>query len=214
MIYYHEIFRTIQGEGYDSGEPVTFVRLFGCNVKCRYCDQPQHPSERKKTSVTKIMDQVRRLSLTGNVCITGGEPLLQDETYPLVYELVNSGYKVSIETNGSIELPEYQTRSYKYIMDIKCPSSGVSSHNLYSNLEKLHGKDEVKFVIGDRNDYDFAKKIIKKYPTKAKILFSPMFNANNECEIGQDLCNWLVEDNLNFGQFKVQVQIHKILGVK
>lgn len=216
MIYYQEVFRTIQGEGYDSGEPVTFIRLFGCNLKCVYCDQPQAKEDRKKTSVTKLVDKVRKFSLTGNVCITGGEPLLQEEVYPLIYELVNLGYKVSIETNGAILLPNYEekNRSYKYIMDVKCPSSGASHYNKFENLEILQAKDEVKFVIGDRNDYEYAKKVLKKYPTKAKLLFSPMFDENNKTHIGQDLCNWLIEDNFNYGNFKVQIQIHKIIGVK
>lgn len=216
MIYYHEVFRTIQGEGYDSGEPVTFIRLYGCNVKCVYCDQPQTRDDKKKTSVTKLVDKVRRFSLSGNVCITGGEPLVQEEVYPLIYELVNLGYKVSIETNGTIKLANYEEklRSYKYIMDVKCPSSGVSKHNKFENLEILQGHDEVKFVIGTREDYDYAKKVLKNYPTKAKLLFSPMFDENNKTHIGKDLCNWLLEDNFNYGQYKVQIQIHKIIGVQ
>ena len=216
MIYVHEVFRTIQGEGCDMGEPVTFIRLYGCNLKCEYCDQPQTKKDRNKTSVTKIIDKVKKLSLSGNVCITGGEPLLQDEVYPLIYELSALGYKVSIETNGSIAIPEYEEkhRAYKYIMDIKCPSSGESEHNKFSNLEILQSKDEVKFVIGNRQDYEYAKKVIKEYPTRAKLLFSPMFDKYGKTHIGQRLCKWLLEDEVNFGNYRVQIQLHKIIGVK
>ena len=210
MLRLHEIFTTIQGEGYDTGIPCTFVRLWGCNLKCEYCDQPQKKEDLKKMSVGKVVDEIRRLRIK-DVCITGGEPLLQEEVYALVYELVSLNYNVSIETNGSIEIPDTQRRSYKYVMDIKCPSSGVSNANLYSNLEVLHPSDEVKFVIANRDDYEFMKKILRKYPTKAKVLLSPMFDLeNNKQTIGKELCEWVVKDRLNV---RIQIQMHKILGV-
>lgn len=210
MLRVHEIFSTIQGEGYDTGIPCTFVRLFGCNLKCQYCDQPQFKDDLKKMSASKVIDEVRKLRVK-NVCITGGEPLLQEEIFVVIYELVALGYNVSIETNGAIELEDYaNVRSYKYVMDIKCPSSGVSDANLYSNLAKLHTTDEVKFVIANREDYDFMLKTLRKYPTKAKILLSPMFDYKNKQTIGKDLCEWVLKDRLNV---RIQIQLHKILGV-
>lgn len=208
-MYVHEIFTSINGETTYSGEPTTFVRLYGCNVKCVYCDQPQGAKDKHKMSVKKVVDEVRRRMVT-NVCITGGEPLLQDETYQVAYELVDCGYNVIIETNGTIALDDYSRRRYKYIMDVKTPSSGVSDKNNYNNLEILLPSDEVKFVIGDKNDYEFMKRVLEKYPTQAKILVSPMFSEDLKPLVGKELVEWILEDRLNV---KVQLQIHKILEV-
>ena len=209
MLRIHEIFSTIQGEGYDTGIPCTFVRLFGCNVKCTYCDQPQCKSDLKKMSVGKVVDEIRRLRIK-NVCITGGEPLIQEEVYTLIYELVSLGYAVSIETNGTVEIPDTVIRSYKYVMDVKCPSSGVHHKNLFSNLQVLHPSDEVKFVIADEEDYKFMKSVLRQYPTHAKVLLSPMFDPNLKQTIGKDLCEWVLKDRLDV---RIQIQMHKVLGV-
>lgn len=209
MLRIHEIFSTIQGEGYDTGIPCTFIRLWGCNVKCSYCDQPQCKSDLKKMSVARVIEEVRKLRVK-NVCITGGEPLIQDDVYTLIYELVCLGYKVSIETNGTVEIPDTVRRSYKYVMDVKCPSSGVHMHNLFSNLLVLHPSDEVKFVIADEEDYKYMKTVLRKYPTSAKILLSPMFDPNLKQTIGKDLCEWVLRDKL---EVRIQIQIHKVLGV-
>ena len=207
----HEVFASIQGEGYDTGLPTVFVRFFGCNVKCVYCDQPQKRSECRTVSLDKVISEIRKHGIS-NVCITGGEPLLQNEIYPLIYELVSLGYNVSIETNGTLPIEEDNyKRSFKYVMDVKCPSSGVSDKNLYSNLKNLHPHDEVKFVIKDREDYNFMKTILIKYPTSARILVSPMFDAKLNPMIGKDLVEWLVADKLD--HIKLQLQIHKILSV-
>lgn len=210
MLYIHEIFRSIQGEGYDTGIPCTFVRLFGCNLQCVYCDQPQDKLDRKRISVENVIDAVRKLRCR-NVCITGGEPLMQEEVIPLIYELSILGYNVSVETNGAVAIDEdNHSRKFKYVMDVKCPSSNMDHKNIYSNLKNLHGIDEVKFVIADRVDYDFAKDILKKYPTKAKVLFSPMFDYNKQQTIGGQLVEWILADNLDV---KIQIQLHKILSV-
>lgn len=210
MLKVHEIFATIQGEGYDTGLPTTFVRLWGCNVHCSFCDQPQTKQNLRRMAVGRVADEVRKIRLP-NVCITGGEPLMQDEVYSLIYELVSLGYNVSIETNGTIDIPEVKRRSFKYVMDVKCPSSGVQDKNKFSNLEKLLPKDEVKFVIANREDYDYMKEVMRKYPTVAKILISPVFDVKSGKQtIGQELCKWVIEDKLNA---KVQIQMHKVLGV-
>lgn len=208
-MFVHEIFTSINGETSYSGEPTTFVRLFGCNVKCKYCDQPQKVKDRKKMSVKKVVEEVRKRMIT-NVCITGGEPLLQEEIFQVVYELCDLGYNVIIETNGTVPLDDFSRRPYHYIMDVKTPSSGVDSHNKYDNLELLTPKDEVKFVIANREDYDFMKKVLKHYSTSAKVLVSPMFDKDLKPVVGKELIDWIIEDKLNV---KVQIQIHKILNV-
>lgn len=211
MLHYHEVFASIQGEGTDTGKPCVFVRLFGCNLKCVYCDQPQNPCDSKRVSEENLINQIRKFHIN-NVCITGGEPLVQQQVYSVIYELVSLGYNVSIETNGSIEIPlDMYNRSYKYVMDVKCPSSGMSKKNRYENLLVLLPKDEVKFVIANREDYDFAKRILRKYPTKAHILFSPMFDVNLKQDIGKQLCDWLIQDRIY--NARIQIQMHKVIGV-
>lgn len=212
MLYLDDIFVSIQGESTDAGLPCVFVRLFGCNVKCTYCDQPQKACDRKRVSVGNLIDMVRRYRIP-YVCITGGEPLLQQDVYPVIYELLSEGYKVSIETNGCVPIePCNYNRSYKYVMDVKCPSSGVSHKNILSNLANLQPHDEVKFVIADEKDYKFAKRILRSYPTSAKILFSPMFDENGKPVISQQLVEWLIRDKFYYA--RISVQIHKFLEVK
>ena len=211
MLYYHEIFASVQGESTDAGIPTIFIRLYGCNLKCAYCDQPQKPEDRKRISVDNLVNRVRKLRLE-HVCITGGEPLIQPETYVLIYELMSIGKKVSVETNGCVPIDsDPYARSFKYIMDVKCPSSGVNRSNLLENLLNLHHRDEVKFVVADRRDYEYALNVLKKFPTKAKILFSPVFDRSMKQHIGQELCRWIVEDELK--NARVQIQMHKVLGV-
>ena len=213
-MYYDEIFCSIQGESSDSGLPCIFIRLWGCPVGCSFCDQPQSKLQRKRISVERIMGKVHKYKGIKYVCITGGEPLIQsDELIPLVWELMHDGYKVSIETSGCVPIPEVTyRRSYKYVMDIKCPCSGVSEKNVYEKLLKLQTNDEVKFVIATRADYDFMRKVLKKYPTAASILVSPMFDEEGRAVIGQDLVQWLLEDKM--GNVRVQIQLHKILEVQ
>ena len=148
-----------------------------------------------------------------NICITGGEPLIYKEVIPLTWELMHLGYKVSIETSGCvpIEVLGYK-RSFKYVMDIKCPSSGVSDKNVLTNLGNLMPHDEVKFVIADEEDYKFAKRILRSYPTSAKILFSPMFDDKGKPMIGQKLIDWLLKDRFYYA--RVSIQMHKCIGVK
>lgn len=210
MLYYESIFSSIQGESRDTGLPTCFIRLYGCNLKCSYCDQPQKGKKVKRISIENIMEEVFRRKLR-NVCITGGEPMIQDEIYPLIYELVSYGYNVSIETNGSIPLIDQTIRSYRFVMDIKTPSSLMHHKNKYDNLKILLPKDDVKFVIANREDYEFAKSILRKYPTKAQVLFSPMFNKDNKQYIGKDLAKWMIEDGLD--NVRLQIQMHKIIGV-
>lgn len=212
MLNYDEIFLSIQGESSDAGLPCIFVRLYGCPVGCSYCDQPQKPCQKKRISVENLINKVKQFKGVKYVCMTGGEPLIHEDCIPIVWELLSLGYKVSIETSGCvpIEISDYR-RSYKYVMDIKCPSSGVSHKNIYENLLHLQSNDEVKYVIANREDYEFMKSVMKKYPTSASILVSPMFDKNDKAVIGQELVKWILEDNLDV---RVSVQIHKLLGVQ
>ena len=213
VIYYHEIFKSIQGESTDVGKPCVFVRLFGCNIKCSYCDQSQCSKDRKKISISNLVNKVAKYGIP-NVCITGGEPLTQwNAVYPLVLELCSLGFNVSIETNGTLPIDaDPYIRKFKYVMDIKCPSSGVSDRNLYNNLMNLQSKDEVKCVIANRKDYDFAVNALRKYPTLATVLFSPCFDENNKPIVGNELVDWILNDRLY--NSRVQIQMHKILAVR
>lgn len=211
-MYYDEIFCSIQGESSDSGIPCIFIRLYGCPVGCSYCDQPQSPDQKKKVSIESIINKVLKFKGVKYVCITGGEPLIHKEVIPLTWELMHMGYKVSIETSGCVPIEDLgYKRSFKYVMDIKCPSSGVSEKNIFDNLLHLQTNDEVKFVIANREDYDYMKKVLKKYPTQASILVSPMFDNTQKAVIGKELVDWILEDRLNV---RVQLQIHKLLSVQ
>lgn len=213
-----EIFASIQGESSDSGKPCVFIRFFGCDIGCSYCDQPQDLKNCKKLRIDDILKGIRSVGYgINNVCITGGEPLNQwENVYPLILELCSFGYNVSIETSGCKPIEQdFYNRSFKYIMDIKCPSSGVSDRNIFTNLMVLLPKDEVKFVISDRKDYEFMIKVLKKYPTSASILVSPVIlekDGKYEISIGKDLINWILKDQLS--KIRVQLQIHKFLNVK
>ena len=212
MMYYDEIFCSIQGESSDSGLPCIFIRLYGCPVGCSYCDQPQTPEQRKRISIDNIISQVRKFKGVNYVCITGGEPLIHKELLSLTWELMHLGYRVSIETSGCVPIEELSyRRSFKYVMDIKCPSSGVSEKNIFENLLRLQNNDEVKFVVANREDYEYMRNVLKKYPTQASILVSPMFDKDHKAVIGSELVDWIIEDRLNV---RLSIQLHKILNVR
>jgi 7-carboxy-7-deazaguanine synthase len=211
-LHLSEIFSTIQGEGKYAGYPTTFVRLHGCNMLCTYCDTLYAVTGKKyrKQSVETIVNNVIKMR-NKHVCFTGGEPLLQDESWVLLYELVEKGFIVNVETNGSIPLEKREFRSFVYTMDVKTPCSGMVDLNDYTNLAKLTERDEVKFVVGDIEDYEFMKEIIRKYPTRAPIIISPLFRGTKST-IMNDIAQWLIEDkpfNVRLG-----VQLHKIIGVQ
>lgn len=215
----HETFLSIQGESTGAGVPCVFIRLYGCNVKCTYCDQPQTKNDRHKISVAHLVSEVMQYNCK-NICITGGEPLIQLESvYQLALELVSDyDCDVSIETNGCVRIPTdlYYPKKLKFVMDVKCPSSGVSNKNVLDNLMNLRKRDEVKFVIGDRKDYDYMKQILRNYPTEATILVSPVFvdvaGVHKVSDSAKDLVKWILEDGLY--NVRVQIQMHKCLSVK
>ena len=201
----NEIFHSIQGESLSAGRPCVFVRLTGCNLRCTYCDTAYAYDEGSAFSIGEIVSRVKSFSCP-LVEITGGEPLLQDETSELIRRLIASGYEMLIETNGSLDISQLHPECTR-IMDIKCPSSGMSSKNRMENLSQLTDRDQLKFVIGDASDYDFAKNILSALPTgfpQDHVLFSPVFGILPPAA----LSDWILRDRLSV---RFHPQLHKII---
>lgn len=198
-----EIFSSIQGESSYAGLPCTFIRLSGCNLRCSYCDTTYAYEEGFEMSVKEVIEVVRNKGLH-LVEITGGEPLLQKETYSLIDSLINEGYTVLIETNGSISLNNIN-KGAVIIMDIKTPGSGMSSEMMLSNISFLKPIDEIKFVLCDRLDYEWAKDFINTHSLRSyKILFSPAFGMLDP----ETLSRWIIDDRLNV---RLNLQLHKYI---
>jgi 7-carboxy-7-deazaguanine synthase len=201
----NEIFYSIQGESTYSGRPCIFVRLTGCNLRCTYCDTRYAYEQGAKMEITEIINRIaiHRCRL---VEITGGEPLLQSQTPILIHRLLENDYEVMLETNGSLDISRVDGRCVK-IVDIKCPTSGESDKNDLENLKRLGSKDQIKFVIGNRSDYEYAKEtmhsISPDFPEK-QILFSPV----SERIPPSQLAEWILEDSLNV---RLHLQLHKII---
>mgnify|MGYP003444895646 CR=1 FL=1 len=200
----NEIFKSIQGESSFAGIPTVFVRLTGCNLRCQWCDTKYAYDEGVDLIVDEVIGRVNAFRLQF-IQITGGEPLLQEDVYELMDRLLNMDYNVSLETNGSINLSSVDKRVVK-IIDIKCPSSGESDRMDFGNINYLTKSDEIKFVINDRDDYNWAKEIIDRYNLikRCNILISPVYG---EIEPRQ-LAEWILGDNLNV---RLQIQLHKLL---
>lgn len=196
----NEIFLSIQGEG--AGFPTVFVRFTGCNLRCNYCDTKYAYHEGKEMSVSDILKKISSYKYK-RVCLTGGEPLLQSETKELLKML--KGYNVSIETNGSVSLKNYHMmEGHYFVMDMKAPSSGCSGSMILENFQYLNERDEIKFVIGDKADYEWAKNIINKYYKKGIIIISPVFGMIEY----KNIVNWILEDKLDV---RFQLQMHKLI---
>jgi len=204
MLTINEIFHSIQGESTHSGRPCVFVRLTACDLRCSWCDTTYAFHEGRKASVDDVVSQVRSYGC-GLVEITGGEPLLQRDVYPLMSTLLQQGLEVMIETGGHVsvaDVPEQVVR----IIDVKCPGSGESGKNHWPNLEALRPRDEVKFVIRDRVDYDYARDVIERYglTSKVPVLFSPVHGVLAPAE----LAAWILADRL---PVRLQLQSHKYI---
>lgn len=198
----NEIFLSIQGEGSSTGYPTIFIRFTGCNLRCGYCDTKYSYEDGTYMNPEDIYIKIKEYEYK-RVCITGGEPLLQEEINKLLY-LLNE-FEVNIETNGSIDLSEFQLCSkHRFTMDMKVPSSLESKKMKLSNFDYLRDFDEIKFVIGSRDDYEWAKKTISKYYKKGIIIFSPIFTKIDPKEI----VSWILADRLNV---RFQLQIHKFI---
>ena len=204
MLKINEIFYSIQGESSYAGMPCVFVRLTYCNLRCNYCDTEYAFYEGKDYSIERILEEVKNYNCR-LVEVTGGEPLMQEEIHDLLKALCDEGYAVMLETGGSLIIKEVDER-VKIIMDFKCPSSGMMKKNLFENTDYLKSNDEVKFVIGDRGDYEWSKEIIEKYSlsTKCVVLFSAVFDKLEPITLAQ----WILDDKLNI---KFQLQMHKYI---
>jgi 7-carboxy-7-deazaguanine synthase len=204
MLQVTEIFASIQGETSYSGYPFAFVRLSGCNLRCRYCDTTYAYDSGEEFPLEDILSRVTAFGLT-RACVTGGEPMLQEETPALVSALLDRGQEVLVETNGTVLLSALDRRAVK-IMDVKCPGSGEHEKTLWDNFRLLSGKDEVKFVISSREDYDFASDVVARYRRDARwgILLSPAFGLLSP----EKLAGWMVGDGQDA---RFQLQLHKLV---
>jgi 7-carboxy-7-deazaguanine synthase len=205
-----EIFHSIQGESTWAGLPCTFIRLTGCPLRCTWCDTEYSFHGGEKFTLAEILDRVEEIG-TPVVARTGGEPLIHRNAFRLADRLLERGYTVLVETAGAIDVSPLDPRVHK-IMDLKCPGSGEESKNLWSNLEHLTARDEIKFVVKDRADYEWARTAIREHRlddrvregTLRAILFSPVWDAVDL----QDLAAWILEDRL---PARFQIQLHKII---
>ncbi|MBV8516729.1 MAG: radical SAM protein [Acidobacteria bacterium] len=196
-----EIFHSIQGESTHAGRPCTFVRLTGCNLRCRWCDSAYTFAGGEKLSLDDVVARVEAYGCN-LVEITGGEPLAQQEAFALIARLCDAGYEVLIETSGSIDTAPVDGRA-KLILDIKCPGSGEAAKNRWENLEQLRAHDELKFVIADRADYDWARRVIAERGLASRtILFSPVWG---ELDM-KALAEWMLADRV---PARLQTQLHK-----
>jgi 7-carboxy-7-deazaguanine synthase len=199
-----EIFRSLQGEGDAVGFPTVFVRLTGCPLRCQYCDTSYAFTGGQWMNLNAILERVGNLQAS-HVCVTGGEPLAQPNCLPLLTRLCDAGYRVSLETSGAMPVAEVDRRVAR-VVDVKTPASGEVSRNRLDQLQLLRGHDQIKFVICDRNDYEWSRELLRArgLPAAATVLFSP----SHEQLPARDLADWILEDRL---PVRMQVQLHKIL---
>jgi 7-carboxy-7-deazaguanine synthase len=205
-----EIFHSLQGESTWIGVPCTFVRLTGCPLRCVWCDTEYAFHGGEKMTIEAIVERVREIG-TPVVEITGGEPLVHRNAFSLATRLLDAGFTVLVETSGAFDVAPLDPRAHR-IMDLKCPGSGESSKNLWSNLDHLTGRDEVKFVIRDRADYEWARDVVRERRLQERvdegslraILFSPVWG---DLEF-RDLAGWILQDGL---RVRYQLQLHKLV---
>lgn len=205
MLTVNEIFHSIQGESTHAGRPCVFVRLTACDLRCTWCDTAYAFTEGRKMSVDAIVERVREYNCDV-VEITGGEPLLQKEVYPLMDRLLHDGRTVMIETGGHLNADEVPAGVIR-VMDVKCPGSGEADKMHWPNLQRLRSSDEIKFVIKDRADYDYARDVVAKHDLSARcaaVLFSPVHGVLDP----KQLAEWMLADRL---AVRLQLQAHKYI---
>ena len=205
MVTINEIFYSVQGESSYAGRPCVFVRLTACDLRCSWCDTPYAFHEGAKRSVDEVLAEVDRFDCP-LVEVTGGEPLLQEDVYPLLDALLGRGKQVLLETGGHRSTGRVPAEVVT-ILDVKCPGSGEAHRMDWTNLDRLRPHDEVKFVIKDRGDYDFAKDITQRYDLTARaaaVHFSPVHDVMDL----RQLSEWVLHDRLGV---RVQVQLHKYI---
>jgi 7-carboxy-7-deazaguanine synthase len=199
----NEIFYSIQGESTYAGRPCVFVRLTGCDLRCSWCDTPYSFHEGRKMSVDEVLQEVDRYG-SPLVEVTGGEPLLQADVYPLMEGLLEAGRTVLLETGGQVDVSCVPGGVVK-VMDVKCPGSGEADRNEWGNLDRLSSRDQVKFVIKDRVDYEFSRELVTRHALDrrlAAVLFSPVHGVMDP----KALSEWILHDRL---PVRLQLQIHK-----
>mgnify|MGYP001818603758 FL=1 len=199
-----EIFYSLQGEARTVGLPTVFVRLTGCPLRCGYCDTEYAFSGGERMKLPEIVDKVASFA-PRYVTVTGGEPLAQPDCRLLIKMLCDRGYSVSVETSGSMDVSVIDRRA-SIVMDLKTPASGEMQRNRYDNLDKLRRKDQIKFVISDRSDYEWSRSLLeeRKLEQVGDVLFSPVHGDLSPT----DLADWIIADNL---PVRMQVQLHKYL---
>jgi len=205
MLTVNEIFHSIQGESTHAGRPCVFVRLTACDLRCRWCDTPYAFHEGRKMTVDEVVADVTARGC-GVVEVTGGEPLLQPDVLPLMQRLLDAGQTVLVETGGHRSIAPVPKGVIR-IMDVTCPGSGEADQNLWSNLAELTANDEVKFVIADRVDYEYARGVVQREGLLAKVnavLFSPVHGELDP----RVLSEWVIADRL---PVRVQLQLHKYI---
>ncbi|MBA3948369.1 MAG: radical SAM protein [Acidobacteria bacterium] len=205
MLTINEIFHSIQGESTHAGRPCVFVRLTACDLRCSWCDTPYAFTEGTKMALDDIVRDVESRG-TKLVEITGGEPLLQKEVYPLMQTLLDRGFEVLLETGGHVPLTSVPA-AVKKIVDIKCPASGESDRNHWDNLQMVAADDEIKFVIADRADYDYARRAVAEHGLDRRVRavhFSPVHGVLDP----KQLAEWVLADAT---PVRVQLQLHKYI---
>jgi 7-carboxy-7-deazaguanine synthase len=201
----NEIYQSVQGESTWAGLPCVFVRLTFCDLRCTYCDTEYAFYEGNKMTLEEIVDKVRGFGCP-LVEVTGGEPLLQPNCVPLLARLCDAGFTVLLETSGSHDIAPVDARVHR-VMDLKTPSSGECGRNLYANIAHLTERDEVKFVVGSREDYEWTREKIREHELAAKVravLLSPVFGKISP----SDIVAWMLEDKL---PARFQLQMHKFI---
>ena len=218
-MYIIEIYKSVQGESSFAGLPCIFVRLAGCNLRCTWCDSEYTFTGGHKMSLDEVIAEVKKLAPVKLLEITGGEPMLQErEVVPLMQNLLADDYEVLIETSGERPLANLPKSVHK-IMDVKCPASGESGTFRIENLETLTSNDEVKFVIADRGDYEFARDFVREHGLESRVgdvLFSPAFRKDSSPERDarnclldpRELVEWILADGLDV---RLGLQIHKFI---
>jgi len=200
----NEIFHSVQGESRHAGRPCVFIRLTGCNLRCVWCDTTYAFEEGTDLSVGTVLDRIEPYG-TRYVLVTGGEPLAQEGATDLIGELCDRGYEVALETGGSLDISRVDRRAM-VVMDLKCPGSGMSLRNRWENLALLKPTDEVKFVIADRVDYEWARDVIARHGLAdcCGVLLSPVHRVLEP----RPLAEWILQDRL---PVRLQIQIHKYI---
>ncbi|HEX7392979.1 MAG TPA: radical SAM protein [Thermoplasmata archaeon] len=199
----YSIFKSLQGEGLTIGAPTAFIRTSGCPLRCTYCDTPQAFDKGEQMTIEAIMAKVAKLKCR-HVCLTGGEPLAQKDAIKLLERLLDQGYQVVLETNGAMQLDELPCDANLTIsMDIKCPSSGEADKMRFKNIELLGPTDQLKFIIADEADYNYAKDVLKEYEAKCEIIFTPVGGTEL-----RSLAEKVLKEDLDV---RVLPQLHKFI---